>query len=450
MGSLYETPRHQQICWSATGVAKQPIPVAVASEEDRYRDRTEYQAALSATPQYGCDPSEETLSPHPILSNPEFIRGLKDFHEALVKAVVDIVDRWWQDSDANFPARMPLEPSVEQVLHWVDAHSRLNTMPAYRDCLGHWRPDFLLTDNGGTQGLGFQLCEINSRAPFNAIIRSAYKNDIMQQLLGADPILQPAGTFNEMVDSLLGLFVLERPIFLVRGRDKLDRQDFTQLVERVSGLRPRLVQVADLQLRPDSSSATGCSLYCDIQGRTPEKVHQVALSLFPDEFNLLSQDMLRQLATIAVNDFRTSLLVNDQRFLGIVLQELDDLVNKHKILTPDESRLLQEGIVPTLIPGSPQLKQWATGNSQPEVTKKGYILKAARQSRGNGHLLGDELTVAEWESILLGMQDPSIREGTTTHVLQPYVLQPTFDLVVHESREEQDSRMNILKCCFAY
>jgi hypothetical protein len=263
----------------------------------------------------------------------------------------------------------------------------------------------------------------------------------MQQLLGADPTLQPAGNFNEMVDSLLSFFVLEQPIFLVRGRDRLHRQDFIQLVERVSGLRPRLVQVEDLQLRPDPFSATGYSLYCDVQGAPPEKVHQVALSLFSDEFNLQSQDMLRQLATIAVNDFRTTLLVNDQRFLGIVLQEVDDLVNKHNILTPGESRLLQEGIVPTFILGSLQLKQWAAVSSRPEVTKKDYILKAARQSRGEGHLLGDKLTLAEWESILQSMQDASIEEGTTTYVLQPYVLQPTFDLTVHETRVERDSRM---------
>jgi hypothetical protein len=96
---------------------KQPMPLAVASEENRQRDRTRFQAVLSATPQPGCDPSEETLSPHPVLTDPEFIRRLKDFHEALVKAAVDIVDRWWQDSDANFPARLPLETSVEQVLH---------------------------------------------------------------------------------------------------------------------------------------------------------------------------------------------------------------------------------------------------------------------------------------------------------------------------------------------
>lgn len=37
-------------------------------------------------------------------------------HDALVTAVVNIVDRWWTDTDANFPARMPLEAPVEAAL----------------------------------------------------------------------------------------------------------------------------------------------------------------------------------------------------------------------------------------------------------------------------------------------------------------------------------------------
>jgi hypothetical protein len=44
--------------------------------------------------------------------------------------------------------------------------------------------------------------------------------------------------------------------------------------------------------------------------------------LLPDEFSLLPQGMLRRLATVAVNDLRISLLVNDERFLGIKLQFL--------------------------------------------------------------------------------------------------------------------------------
>lgn len=56
-------------------------------------------------------------------------------------------------------------------------------MPAFADCLGNWRPDFLLTDNekpSAAPGIGFQICEINSRSPINAILHSAAKHAMMR------------------------------------------------------------------------------------------------------------------------------------------------------------------------------------------------------------------------------------------------------------------------------
>jgi hypothetical protein len=114
--------------------------------------------------------------------------------------------------------------------------------------------------------------------------------------------------------------------------------------------------------------------------------------------------MLRQLATVAVDDPRISLLVNDERFLGIILQELDILVTNHGILTPDQADALQQGIVPTLLPGSPQLKQWMERNNQDEASKD------------------------KW-------QDSSIRPGVTCYTLQPFVRQVSFDLIGGEGEE---------------
>jgi hypothetical protein len=47
------------------------------------------------------------------------------------------------------------------------------------------------------------------------------------------------------------------------------------------------------------------------------------------------------------------------------------------------------------------------------------MLKAARASRGDGHLFGDELSAEEWEAVLVRMQDPTIRADRTSYVLQP-------------------------------
>ncbi|KAE8311389.1 hypothetical protein BDV41DRAFT_578671 [Aspergillus transmontanensis] len=192
----------------------------------------------------------------------------------------------------------------------------------------------------------------------------------------------------------------------------------------------------------DASSPTGLVIYCKKPGagdeQALERVYQVALALFPEEYSLLPLDMLRHLARISVNDFRTNLLVNDQRLLGTILQELDDLVEKHQVLTPDQARILQEGIVPTILPGSPELKKifFNEGNPKPTL-KDDFMLKVARASRGNGHLIGEELSMEEWEAALRGMQSPN----KTSYVLQPYVRQPKFDVLADRNRIVRQSQV---------
>ncbi|GFF79729.1 LOW QUALITY PROTEIN: hypothetical protein IFM47457_04992 [Aspergillus lentulus] len=107
-------------------------------------------------------------------------------------------------------------------------------------------------------------------------------------------------------------------------------------------------------------------------------------------FSQTSPACCYKLATVAVNDLRISLLVSDERFLGIILQELDILPTKHGILTPDQANALQQGIVPTLLSGSPELKQWMERNNQDKASKD------------------------KW-------QDLSIRPGVTSYILQTFV-----------------------------
>jgi hypothetical protein len=109
-----------QIALSAAEDRKQIVPVSDASKEDRIRDRTVYDATDRSTPQPGLDPDEQTISAHPILSNKSFVVQLQQFHKILIKAVVNIVDRWW-DHTASFPSRMPLEPAAEEMLKVSDA-----------------------------------------------------------------------------------------------------------------------------------------------------------------------------------------------------------------------------------------------------------------------------------------------------------------------------------------
>jgi hypothetical protein len=112
-----------------------------------------------------------------------------------------------------------------------------------------------------------------------------------------------------------------------------------------------------------------------------------------------------------------------------VLQKLEDLVITHKALTPDHTRLLRDGIVSTILPGTPEFEQWIDLSTREEVTKNDYILKAARQSRGMGHFLGEEVCGEKWKVIMSRMRDPGIHTDTTCFVLQPYIQQPTLILL---------------------
>lgn len=41
---------------------------------------------------------------------------LERFHEALILALDNIVERWWKDKEAGFPVRMPLASEAEELL----------------------------------------------------------------------------------------------------------------------------------------------------------------------------------------------------------------------------------------------------------------------------------------------------------------------------------------------
>lgn len=55
-------------------------------------------------------------SPHPAVVTEKHIQQLENLSEALSLAINDIVERWWSDTEARFPERMPLEPVEEELL----------------------------------------------------------------------------------------------------------------------------------------------------------------------------------------------------------------------------------------------------------------------------------------------------------------------------------------------
>lgn len=107
-----------QISSRATKSVAHPTSSIDAAHDDRLAERDAYDAAIF------CFISDmelssmftEKISPHPMLMPRSFIEHLKEFQRLLFVAISNILDRWWEDTEAGFSSRMPLESHEESVL----------------------------------------------------------------------------------------------------------------------------------------------------------------------------------------------------------------------------------------------------------------------------------------------------------------------------------------------
>ncbi|KAL4878144.1 hypothetical protein BJY04DRAFT_221499 [Aspergillus karnatakaensis] len=436
-----------QICLDASRKAGIPSLANSASHEDRVRSSNAFSSAflrylggehlLPYFLRYMC--------PHPVLVPNTFMANLKEFHVALSAALTNIVQRWVIDEEADLPSRMPLEPHEEDILRWIDKITQDKLFPAYDGRQGNWRPDFLLPAN---EAGGFKVCEINARFPSNGLDLNARVNRAMDNSEFKPAYLDVEGDPDHMMDRLEALFHPEWSLQFVHNREH--NLLIEALMRDLGHMKPRLLTPDVLHLVADKTSPTGYKLQCvrepgssaDPDNNDPmEDIHQVALRLFLDEFAALSPEMQRQLAFLSNNDIRSMLLIHDKRILGILLQELDDLVIKHNILTPRQADLLRKGVVPTITPGSRELDQLIDSYHQGKVSQKDFILKPIRSGRGEGILVGQDLSTAEWETILADMKkSAALGPNRTLYIIQPFVEQLEADMFLDEEMGVQATR----------
>lgn len=62
--------------------------------------------------------------PYPLLIDNKHQLELVNLNKALVKAIDDIIGRWWKDVSAKFPERMPLQPVEERLLRVSGCRSK--------------------------------------------------------------------------------------------------------------------------------------------------------------------------------------------------------------------------------------------------------------------------------------------------------------------------------------
>ncbi|KAJ6098487.1 hypothetical protein N7467_000022 [Penicillium canescens] len=171
-----------------------------------------------------------------------------------------------------------------------------------------------------------------------------------------------------------------------------------------------------------------------------EPVHQVGLQLYEFELFSLSPEMVRHIATCCRNDPRSVFIAHDKHILGIILQELDSLVYTQRVLSPAQAQTLREHIIPAILPGTAAFRNLLQHtHTNPEI-KDQYILKPTRDARGAGILLGRNISIEQWQSILTSLDSQDIYSAATQYMLQLLLDLRSFEWFWDEERQARKSR----------
>ncbi|OJJ29768.1 hypothetical protein ASPWEDRAFT_121712 [Aspergillus wentii DTO 134E9] len=416
----------QQICLASTKSAKSPVsPKSTPSEIQRQqfeKFNSHFAAISQGAKKY--PNGFHRVPPYPLLVSQSLVERMKRLHEALSIALTDVVERWWTDEKAAFPSRMPVEGEEEEILRWVHAQSEKGNIRPFRECQGHWRADFLLestTDNADAEFENIRICEINSRFSVNTQMIVAYGYAACTEMATEAGCLSTTSTMEEMINSQIGLFDLNLPIHFVADDYQCDFLDLLlAYFERQGGIQPRVIKSSDLYLIPDIDSPTGFALYSKSdRNNHAEPIHQVGMLLFQHELRSLPRGILRHLALCCVSDIRSVFLVDDKRMLGIVLEELDSLLDRG-VLDKAQAEILRQGIVPTVIPGSLGLNNLIRKSQESDTVKNKHIIKPFREGRGEGILFGEDLSDEQWRILLTELN---------AYIIQPVIRQPRFEVM---------------------
>lgn len=171
--------------------------------------------------------AHRAASPFPLLISRELHDHQQKFSNILIRAVTSIIERWWTDTSARFPERMPLLPNQETLLQvwlslifceippplltsikWIDGPGA-DIVPSFSDKRGAWRTDILfpncgfsninINNSSSSSPLSLtpppQICEINARFAFNGFFLCAFGSMALDvsvlQSLGYESVIAP-------------------------------------------------------------------------------------------------------------------------------------------------------------------------------------------------------------------------------------------------------------------
>lgn len=225
---------------------------------------------------------------------------------------------------------------------------------------------------------------------------------------------------------MVSLFDSSRPGHVLLGTQwgGFDVHLLPDIFKQRTGQEMRIISPSDLRLTEDASSPTGYHLSCVVKDSDElERVWQISIDMEQVEIREISPEVLREIARICTNDLRSIFLLHDKRFLGIVLEELDGLLEAG-VVDSMEVQLLKESIAPTYVPGS---AGWHAAISSPN-SKDELLLKDARSGFGKGHTFGHNVTQEVWDELLKAVGDGKLVDGRGV-VLQKRVDQVSFDII---------------------
>ncbi|KAE8552228.1 hypothetical protein EYB25_006122 [Talaromyces marneffei] len=460
---MTQTPSIQQISLSLSRERNAIAPATCANNSRLERDLKAVRGHVE--PFFACAkipvPVNQRMSPFNICITQQFAHALDSVHRLLDRVLVDIVERWFTDADADFPSRMPLETHEEEVLRWISNHEHSQPgsgkMLDFRQRSGMWRTDILFEDRDTP---GPKICEINARIPFNGFYMAGLQCEATKTF-GADQIgFKAPNELKNTKEILLNCFDQTKPIFHIHKKwPGVDSRLFSYDYKKATGQDVVQIEPSQLQLEKDDTSPTGWSLYADIgndvghdeatssANKSLLKVEQCALELFQEEFSDMNSIALKQLAMCSVNDFRTVFLLHDKRMLGIVLDEIANLV-KRNVLSEDEGRILRDGVSETLIPGSSALKQLLEATKEDPIAKNEWIVKPVRDAACNGIHLGADIEQDEWLLLLERLSTRALHPASDdAYVVQRLVQHAKYDIVRHDVIAAKTEQFHLIGSC---
>jgi hypothetical protein len=190
--------------------AGKPVAMIDVDNEQQLKDRHDFLEAFTVGLESKADELRRFVSACLFCYSREHYERVAYLHNVLDKAVIDIVERWYSDEKASFPARMPLRDNEDKLLRvshptpcwtllglpntnvlttlalrqWIYGPGRAVVAP-FKGRQGNWRPDYLLEkvvlpDGSVTENI--KLCEINARMPWNGFVMVPHAAGVFEQL----------------------------------------------------------------------------------------------------------------------------------------------------------------------------------------------------------------------------------------------------------------------------